>query len=318
MPFRQAFDCLWCGRAWQPRDQGDLTGWAMLCAECVDRAQDNGFLRYRVRAALRERSGGGPSTSGGGPAASGGGRGLALAMTMPEPGVVSTPQLASVSQASPAVPPPPAVPTRTSEGIGSDDWYLRRGTFARGPALDLAWHAELDQVTAWLDAQPLSGSIVELVAGSGWWSPLLAGAGELSVYDMSPEALDRARERLVAHRLRAHLHVRDAWAEPDRQVDGVVITTALWRLSDAAADDALAVAARWLRPGGRLLLIEPRPDPQSGPVEAPSAMSAAGDPAVPDRDVGWLEAALARAGLRADGVQATSRFFLLGAAIRPG
>ena len=63
------------------------------------------------------------------------------------------------------------------------------------------------------------GEIVELAAGTGWWSPLLASKGELSLYDAAPAPLDRARERLVAHRLRAHLHVRDAWAEPDRPVD---------------------------------------------------------------------------------------------------
>jgi SAM-dependent methyltransferase len=213
-----------------------------------------------------------------------------------------------------AVPAPASAPA-PSTGVGSDDWYLRRGRFARGPALDLAWHAELDEVTAWLDDQPLTGSIVELAAGSGWWSPLLASKGELSVYDASPEALDRARERLVAHRLRAHLHVRDPWAEPDRPVDGVVLATTLWHLDDHRADAALALAGRWLRPGGRLVVIEPRPDPMTGPVDA--ATDVTPDPAIPDRDAGWLDAALPRAGLRPESLRATSRFFLLGAAVRP-
>ncbi len=102
-----------------------------------------------------------------------------------------------------------------------DDWYLRRGRYSRGPARDLAWHAELDQATGWLDRLPVSGEIVELAAGTGWWSPLLAQKGELSLYDINPAPLERARERLMAHQLRAHLHVRDAWAEPDRQVDAV-------------------------------------------------------------------------------------------------
>ena len=101
-----------------------------------------------------------------------------------------------------------------------DDWYLRRGRYARGAIHDAAWHAELDSAGRWLDALPWGGEIVELAAGTGWWSPLLASRGELSLYDASPAALDRARERLVAHDLRAHLHVRDAWAEPDRTVDG--------------------------------------------------------------------------------------------------
>ena len=61
-----------------------------------------------------------------------------------------------------------------------DDWYLRRGRYARGPVHDTAWNAELDAAGRWLDAQPIQGEIVELAAGTGWWSPLLASKGELS------------------------------------------------------------------------------------------------------------------------------------------
>ena len=95
-----------------------------------------------------------------------------------------------------------------------DDWYLRRGRYARGPIHDAAWNAELDAAGRWLDGLPIRGEIVELAAGTGWWSPLLASKGELSLYDAAEAPLERARERLLAHRLRAHIHVRDAWAEP--------------------------------------------------------------------------------------------------------
>src|SRR5436853_499154 len=74
---------------------------------------------------------------------------------------------------------------------------------------------ELDAAGRWLDDLPIAGRIVELAAGTGWWSPLLASKGELWMYDAAEAPLARARERLVAHRLRAHLHVRDAWEEPD-------------------------------------------------------------------------------------------------------
>ena len=83
------------------------------------------------------------------------------------------------------------------------------------------WQADLDAATLWLDALPIAGEIVELAAGTGWWSPLLAQKGELWLYDVSDEVLDRARRPLVAHGLRAHIHIRDAWAEPDRQVDAL-------------------------------------------------------------------------------------------------
>src|SRR5205814_258913 len=103
-----------------------------------------------------------------------------------------------------------------------DDWYVRRGRYTHGPIHDAAWHAELDVAGRWLDGLPMSGRIVELAAGTGWWSPLLAGKGELWLSDAAEAPLDRARERLLAHGLRAHLHVRDAWAEPEGEPAGAV------------------------------------------------------------------------------------------------
>jgi demethylmenaquinone methyltransferase/2-methoxy-6-polyprenyl-1,4-benzoquinol methylase len=191
-----------------------------------------------------------------------------------------------------------------------DDWYLRRGRYDRGQARDLAWHMELDQATAWLDALPFAGVLVELAAGGGWWSPLLAGKGELSVYDADPAALDRARERLVAHRLRAHLHVRDPWAEPDRQVDGLLVARWLDALDDERLTAFLALAERWLRPGGRFAFVDALPDADSGPVEGPA-------PAVQGRGVAQLVQALAGAGFVDVEVTTTPRFFVMGSAIKP-
>jgi hypothetical protein len=56
MPFRSAFDCLWCGSRHETRGPDDLEGWAQLCPTCVGRAGDNEFLRFRLRKALEERS----------------------------------------------------------------------------------------------------------------------------------------------------------------------------------------------------------------------------------------------------------------------
>ena len=148
-----------------------------------------------------------------------------------------------------------------------DDWYLRRGRYARGAIHDAAWDAELDSAGRWLDGLPWSGEIVELAAGTGWWSPLLASRGELSLYDASPAALDRARERLVAHSLRAHLHVRDAWAEPDRSVEGLFLGFWLSHVRRERLPDFLALARRWLKPGGRFAAIDSLPDSASGAVD---------------------------------------------------
>ena len=205
-----------------------------------------------------------------------------------------------------------------------DDWYLRRGRYARGPVHDTAWNAELDAAGRWLDAQPIEGEIVELAAGTGWWSPLLASKGELSIYDASPSALDRARERLVAHGLRAHIHVRDAWAEGDRPVDAVFAGFWLSHVPRDRLGAFLGVVRRWLKPGGTFAFIDSLEDPQSSASDHPTP---ADDRSVRRLNDGReftivkvyyqpaeLEAALAAAGFTNAAVTTTGRFFLTGVA----
>ena len=250
MPFRATFDCLWCGSAHTCRGPDDLEGWAQLCPDCVGKAGDNGFLRFRLHQALIER---GAAAKGTAPVP------VASAVTAGDgPHARESGRLASAE--GPLAPAPPSLPDRDEPDPGADmlayyqarapeydDWYLRRGRYERGPIHDAAWNAELDLAGRWLDELPIAGEIVELAAGTGWWSPLLASKGELSMYDGAPAPLDRARERLVAHRLRAHLHVRDAWAEPDRAVDAVFTGFWLSHVPRARLADFLGVVRRWLQ-----------------------------------------------------------------------
>jgi SAM-dependent methyltransferase len=212
--FQASFNCLWCGRPHQTRGADDIEGYALLCPDCVGRAQDNEFLRYRLREGLRARSAAGAADP-------------------------------DDQKADDAV--------RAAE---RDDWYMRRGRHSRGTIADVQFQAELDQATLWLDGLPLSGEIVELAAGTGWWSPLLAQKGELWLYDAVEEPLERARERLLAHGLRAHIHVRDAWAEPDRQVDALFTGFWLSHVPRPRLADFLATCRRWLKPGGIYVLID--------------------------------------------------------------
>jgi demethylmenaquinone methyltransferase/2-methoxy-6-polyprenyl-1,4-benzoquinol methylase len=202
-----------------------------------------------------------------------------------------------------------------------DDWYLRRGRYARGPIHDAAWNAELDGAGAWLDGLPIRGEIVELAAGTGWWSPLLASKGELWLYDAAEAPLERARDRLLAHRLRAHIHVRDAWAEPDRHVDALVCNFWLSHVPRSRTGAFLALARRWLKPGGIFAAIDSLPDPQSGAGDNPPP---AGDVAVRrladgreftivkvHRSPEEIEAALRSTGFESPRVATTGRFFVL-------
>lgn len=207
---------------------------------------------------------------------------------------------ALIERGAAAVPAPAPAPDH------EDDWYLRRGTASEGPIHDAAFLAELDAAGRWLDALPLSGRIVHLQAGTGWWAPLLAGKGELSLFDTSSAALDLARERLLAHGLRAHLHVRDAWLPPDAPADVLLLERWLGRLDEARVPAALAHARGWLRPGGRLAIIEAQRAPGIAPGSA-AGFAAAGD----------LGRALASAGFEAVEAGSTGRFLLVASAVAP-
>jgi hypothetical protein len=163
--FRAKFDCLWCGRPWTAANEAALEGWAQLCSTCVGKADENPFVRFRVRRALTDR---------------------AAAQGEPEP-AAPEPEPAA-PEPEPAAPEPEAPPPTTemastmieyyaARAAEYDDWYLRRGRYAHGPVHDTAWKAELDAAGRWLDDLPIRGRIVELAAGTGWWSPLLAGKG---------------------------------------------------------------------------------------------------------------------------------------------
>jgi len=284
MAFRARFDCLWCGEPWTVRTPGDLEGWAHLCPTCLGKAGTNQFLRGRLRAAITARGSAGVAP----PAPVAG----------PAPGS-ATPTAPKQRAVAPAPPPMPAFP---------DDWFLRRGQFERGAIHDAAWAAELDVVTRWLDALPLTGRILEPAAGVGFFSPLLASKGELHASDADGAALDLARTRLVAHRLLAHLHLADPWgavAQDDPGADAVVAAFLLGRVRGAGLDVAARSLRRRLRPGGVVAVIELLADAAGGPPA---------DIAWTTHEPGVIEAALGRAGFTDVLLRPTGRFFVTGSA----
>ncbi|MEP7378895.1 MAG: class I SAM-dependent methyltransferase [Chloroflexota bacterium] len=286
MTFKSDFNCLWCGRPYRTRTDSDLEGYALLCPDCVGRAGENEFLRFRLKEGLRLRG---------------------------------------EAERAPRMPDEELRVYYAARAGEYDDWFLRKGRYSRGAIADTAWAADLDTATLWLDAQKLSGEIVELAAGTGWWSPLLAQkAATLWLYDINEEPLQFARQRLVAHGLAAHIHTRDAWAEPDRQVDGLFCGFWLSHVPRARLADFLALCRRWLKPGGRMAFIDSRRDRESSAIDHPQPEN---DLSVRKLDDGqtftivkvyWqpdeLEAALLAAGFASAKVTTTPRFFLMGEA----
>jgi hypothetical protein len=115
VPFLASFSCLWCGTEHTTRSPDDLEGWAQLCPACVGKAGDNGFLRFRLRQALTDRA--------------------AATREGPRPATTST-AVAAVSTI-----PAASAGDDLDQGMIDyyearapeyDDWYLRRGRYARG------------------------------------------------------------------------------------------------------------------------------------------------------------------------------------------
>jgi demethylmenaquinone methyltransferase/2-methoxy-6-polyprenyl-1,4-benzoquinol methylase len=209
-----------------------------------------------------------------------------------------------------------------------DDWYLRRGRYSHGPEADAIWAVELSAAADWLGRLALGGEIVELAAGTGWWSAILASKGNLAIYDAADEPLRFAAERLAARGLAAEIATRDAWAEPDRQVDGLFCGFWLSHVPRARLGEFLGICRRWLKPGGVFAFIDSRPDPESSARNHPTPANDASLRRLNDgrefniTKIYWhpeeLESALAAAGFATAKVETTNRFFLMGSAVARG
>ncbi len=302
MPFRASFACLWCGTDHVTRGPDDLEGWAQLCPDCVGKAGDNGFLRFRLHQAITER----------GAAAR---VGIEPLGTDRSSAAGASPDITSTADLDREM-----VAYYAARAPEYDDWYLRRGRYSHGPIHDAAWDAELDIAGRWLDGLPIEGEIVELAAGTGWWSPLLASKGALSMYDANDAPLARARDRLLAHGLRAHLHVRDAWTEPDRPVDALFAGFWLSHVPAERLPAFLALVGRWLKPGGLFALIDSLDDPRSGTVDRVAPVDGVSIRKLADgrefrvvkvyHEPEALTQALGAAGFEAVSVTTTGRFFV--------
>jgi demethylmenaquinone methyltransferase/2-methoxy-6-polyprenyl-1,4-benzoquinol methylase len=197
-----------------------------------------------------------------------------------------------------------------------DEFY---GAERRSPLDRAVFQADLDAATLWLDSLPIAGEIVELAAGTGWWSTLLASKGQLWLYDVSDEVLDFARQKLMAHGMRAHIHIRDAWAEPDRQVDVVFCGAWLSHVRRKRLPEFLAIVRRWLKPGGLFAFIDEAGDrsfAETADEHEPRVLNDGREFSIIKvyYEPAELESALSQAGFASASVVKTSRVFLLGRA----
>lgn len=137
----------------------------------------------------------------------------------------------------------------------ADGWEQERSLFSREAGVEAAIVAALGGASARL------GDLVDVGTGTGRMIELLGGQAQSALgLDRSPEMLRIARSRLEAAGLaQARVQAGDMYALPlgDGAADTIVLHQVLHFADDPAA--VLAEAARTLRPGGRLLVVDLMP-----------------------------------------------------------
>jgi demethylmenaquinone methyltransferase/2-methoxy-6-polyprenyl-1,4-benzoquinol methylase len=138
-----------------------------------------------------------------------------------------------------------------------DEWFLRLGRYDRGRESNELWFDEIgDLKRALADLQP-SGSILEIAAGTGWWSEqLVPSAGHLTVLDSSAEALALNRARLGADSRVDWIQADVFEWEPATKYDVVFFSFWLSHVPDELFESFWARIDLALKPSGRVFFID--------------------------------------------------------------
>jgi demethylmenaquinone methyltransferase/2-methoxy-6-polyprenyl-1,4-benzoquinol methylase len=142
-----------------------------------------------------------------------------------------------------------------------DEWWQRRGPYARGPELDREFGRQVRVVEKALRNFAVGGDVLELAGGTGWWTERLApSADHLTVVDSSLEALELNRARAGG----PHVEYRVAdifdWST-EKRYDVVFFSFWLSHVPRRRFAAFWQMVRSHLRPAGRVFLIDNHEDP---------------------------------------------------------
>lgn len=152
-----------------------------------------------------------------------------------------------------------------------DEWWQRQGSWDRGAEHTARWRREVDQATDELARINLTGHVLEIAAGTGWWSQrLIRTASELTLLDIAPEALAINRDRLA--RSGSEIPVRTIVADvfdwdPPSTYDAVFFSYWLCHVPSSRFQAFWALVDRALIPGGRAVWLADRGGPATSTSE---------------------------------------------------
>jgi SAM-dependent methyltransferase len=138
-----------------------------------------------------------------------------------------------------------------------DQWWQREGRYATGdPEEKARWFADVAEVQRALDAYGPVGDVLELAAGTGWWTQRLTRhARHVTAVDANDETLRINRDRThgpVSY-VQADLFT---WTPPPAAFDTVFFAYWLSHVPDDRLDAFWSMVASALRPGGRVFLVD--------------------------------------------------------------
>lgn len=210
-----------------------------------------------------------------------------------------------------------------------DEWFLRKGRYDHGPAVNARWWQEVATVREALAQADLQGEILELAGGTGLWTErLAANATHVTVLDASPEmiAINRAKLEAAGFGDRVSYEETDLFAwQPQRTYDAIFTGFFLSHVPHERLDQFVTVIAAALKPDGRFFFVDSR---RESTHSSPDQPLPAPDDLIATRRLNdgrtfqiikiyWapaeLEEAFARHGLRLDASE-TPSYFIYGVA----
>jgi ubiquinone/menaquinone biosynthesis C-methylase UbiE len=147
-----------------------------------------------------------------------------------------------------------------------DQWFYRQGRYNRNPETNAAWFAETDEVFAALEAQQLSGDVLELAPGTGIWTERLIGtATTLTAVDGSPEMLEINKAKVKNGHV-TYLQADLFTWQPERTFDAVFFGFWISHVPIERLDGFLQRVAAMLKSGGKVFFVDGRREPTSTAV----------------------------------------------------
>ena len=142
-----------------------------------------------------------------------------------------------------------------------DEWWQRCGAYDKGPEMAAEWDRQLDQVEVALRAFSVSGNVLELAGGTGWWTERLAqSADHLTVVDSSPEVLEINRIRTARADVEYVVADLFAWV-PENSYDVVFFSFWLSHVPRQRCAAFWSMVRSCLLPGGRVFFVDNHSDP---------------------------------------------------------